>query len=85
MDPLDPKDFPEKATLASIQYPIVILIGAIVAMLWGGYKIAEASYAANAQRVIGVRLNLPRFDAHSLTGTIVPEESEDEQENQRNL
>ena len=33
----------------------------------------------------GDRVNLPRFDAHSLTGTIVPEESNDDQENEKDL
>ena len=37
------------------------------------------------RRINGVRLNLPRFDAHSLMGTIVPEESEYEQENEKDL
>ena len=33
----------------------------------------------------GVRLNLPRFDAHSLKGTIVPKESENDKSKAKEL
>ena len=34
---------------------------------------------------IGVRIILPQFDAHSLKGTIVPEEREDDKKNTQDV
>lgn len=45
---------------------------------WGQDQWTEKRQRKVIKGVIikGVRVNLPRFDAHSLTGTIVPKESE---------